>query len=101
VKISSLLSPFLLSPPLFTRSHPFQTVEAPPFFPLSPLLKSMEIWSFKQGKASRLEAKGSLKAPLHNPPRVLWIPLEFFSPKVFKSSFCPIYLHGAKIWIPW
>jgi hypothetical protein len=33
------------------------------------------------------------------PLRVLWIPLKFFSPKVFKSSFCPISLLCAKIWI--
>jgi hypothetical protein len=74
-------------------------VEHPPFFSLSPLSKSMEVWRFNQGKALRLEAKGSPKAPLHFPLRVLWIQLEFFSPKVFKSSFCPISLHGAKIWI--
>jgi hypothetical protein len=59
----------------------------------------MEIWRFNQGKASRLEAKGSLKAPLHFPLRVLWIQLEFLSAKVFKASFCPISSHGAKIWI--
>jgi hypothetical protein len=59
----------------------------------------MEIWRFNQGKASRLEAKGSPKAPLHFPLRVLWIQLEFLSPKVFKSSFYPISSHGAKIWI--
>jgi hypothetical protein len=74
-------------------------VEHPPFFSLSPLSKSIEVWRFNQGKASRLEAKGSPKAPLHFPLRVLWIQLEFFSPKVFKSFFCPISLHGANIWI--
>jgi hypothetical protein len=57
----------------------------------------MEIGRFNQGKGSRLEAKGSPKAPLHFPLQVLWIQLEFLSPKVFKSSFCPISLHGAKI----
>jgi hypothetical protein len=59
----------------------------------------MKVWRINQGKGSRLEAKGSLKAPLHFPLRVRWIQLKFPSPKVFKSSFCQISLHGAKIWI--
>jgi hypothetical protein len=59
----------------------------------------MEFWRFNQGKGSRLEAKGSPKIPLHIPLQVLWIHLKFFSPKVFKYSFFPISLHGAKIWI--
>jgi hypothetical protein len=61
----------------------------PSFFSLSPPSKSMEVWRFNQEKGSRLEAKGSPKAPLHFPIRVHWIQLEFLSPKVFKSSFCP------------
>jgi hypothetical protein len=59
----------------------------------------MVVWRLNQGKASRLEAKGSPKAPLHFPPRVSWIQLEFHSPKVFKPFFCPISSHGAKFWI--
>jgi hypothetical protein len=47
----------------------------------------------------RLKFGSNLKAPLHFPLQVLWIQLKTFSPKVFKSSFCPISLHGAKIWI--
>jgi hypothetical protein len=97
-KESTLLPPpFSLLPysPAFT---PSKTVNTPS--PLSSTsLSPMEIWRFNQGKVSWLEAKGSSKAPLHIPLQVIWIQLEFFSPKVFKSSFCPISLHGAKIWI--
>jgi hypothetical protein len=89
----------LFSPPLFTSIHLIQTMEAPLFSSLSPLSTPMEIWSFNQRKDSRLEAKGYPKAPLHFPLQVLLIQLKFLSPKVFKSSFCPISLHGAKIWI--
>jgi hypothetical protein len=81
-----------------TITHPNRGAP-PPFFSLLPLSKYMEVWRFNQGKASILEAKGSPKANLHFPLRVFWIQLEFFFPKVFKSSFCPISLHGAKIWI--
>jgi hypothetical protein len=92
-------SPFLLSPPLFTRSHPFQNRETHP----SPLSFTSPYphgdLKFQPRKGSRLEAKGSPKTPLHIPLQALWIHLKFFSPKVFKSSSCPISLHGAKIWI--
>jgi hypothetical protein len=87
-----------LSSLIHQHSPPSKTVNTPS--PLSSTsLSPMEIWRFNQGKGSRLEAKGSSKAPLHIPLQVIWIQLEFFSPKVFKSSFCPISLHGAKIWI--
>jgi hypothetical protein len=78
---------------------PIQNRESLPSSLFPPHPSPMEIWSFNHGKTSRLEAKGSPKAPLHFPLRVLWIPLKFFSPKVFKSSFCPIYLLRANIWI--
>jgi hypothetical protein len=83
----------------FTRVTPPPNREEPPLLHSCTSLSPMEIWRFNKGKDSRLEAKGSSKAPLHFPLRVHWIQLEFFSPKVFKSSFCSIFLLGAKIWI--
>jgi hypothetical protein len=79
------------------QDSPLPNRGSPSLSLLSPLSKPMEILRFNQEKTSRLEAKGSPKAPLHFPLRVLWIPLNFFSPKVFKSSFCPISLIRAKI----
>jgi hypothetical protein len=48
---------------------------------------SMEIRIFNQEKGSIFEGKGSPKAPLLVPHRVLWIQIKFLFQKVFKSSF--------------
>jgi hypothetical protein len=64
-------TPFLLYPPLFTRSHPFQTVEAPPFS-LSHL--SQNPWRFEVSNKGRHQdwKQEDLSRPLFT------IPLEFF-----------------------
>jgi hypothetical protein len=64
-------TPFLLYPPLFTRSHPFQTVEAP-LFSLSHL--SQNPWRFEVSNKGRHQdwKQEDLSRPLFT------IPLEFF-----------------------
>jgi hypothetical protein len=96
VKISSLLPLSLLSPPLFTSLLLFQTVKTPPS---SLFHLSQNPWRFEDSTKERPQDRKQKDLP-----RLLFTsPFEFFgfnsssSPKVFKSSFCPISLHGAKI----
>jgi hypothetical protein len=71
VKISSLLSLFLLSPPLFTRAHPFQTASHPssPSFHLS--LPPWKCEDSTKGKTQDWKQKDLLR-PLFT------FPFEFF-----------------------